>query len=136
MAASQATVHDYEGYVQASSLIVLPGLAEAVREQYSFIATNWEQGDEIFLFGFSRGAYTARATAGLISEIGLLTRDGLPYLAEIFRDVQHRHDADYHPKHPDIPFRNKPSELDPSYRKELQRVSNSPALAHSRARTN
>ncbi|KAK8192759.1 hypothetical protein M8818_007931 [Zalaria obscura] len=97
------------------------GLAEAVREQYSFIATNWEQGDEIFLFGFSRGAYTARATAGLISEIGLLTRDGLPYLAEIFRDVQHRHDADYHPKHPDIPFRNKPSELDPSYRKELQR---------------
>lgn len=45
----------------------------------------------------------------------------MPFLAEIFQDVQHRHDPDYKPKHPDVPFRNKPSALDPRYREELER---------------
>ncbi|KAH9822066.1 putative alpha/beta hydrolase domain (DUF2235), partial [Teratosphaeria destructans] len=97
------------------------GLAEIVREGYSFIATNYTVGDEIFIFGFSRGAYTARAIAGLIGEVGVLTRDGLPFLAEIFRDVQHQHDRDYKPKHPDLPFRDKPPAGDPEYRTELER---------------
>ncbi|TIA14653.1 hypothetical protein D6C81_06646 [Aureobasidium pullulans] len=97
------------------------GLSEAVREGYSYLATNWEIGDEIFLFGFSRGAFTARAIAGLIDNIGMLTKDGLPYLAEIFRDVQHRHDPDYKPKHPNKPFKNKPSVMDPRYSHELER---------------
>lgn len=99
----------------------LLGLAEAVREGYNFLATNYEDGDEIFLLGFSRGAFTARSTAGLIDEVGMLTRKGLPYLAEIFRDVQHRQDKTYKPKHPNIPFRNKPSASDPRYRQELKR---------------
>ncbi|THY26003.1 hypothetical protein D6D01_04659 [Aureobasidium pullulans] len=97
------------------------GLSEAVREGYSYLATNWEIGDEIFLFGFSRGAFTARAIASLIDNIGMLTKDGLPYLAEIFRDVQHRHDPDYKPKHPNKPFKNKPSVMDPRYSHELER---------------
>ncbi|CAD0013744.1 unnamed protein product [Aureobasidium pullulans] len=97
------------------------GLSEAVREGYSYLATNWEIGDEIFLFGFSRGAFTARAIAGLIDNIGMLTKDGLPYLAEIFRDVQRRHDSDYKPKHPNKPFKNKPSVMDPRYSHELER---------------
>lgn len=97
------------------------GLSENVREGYSFIATNYEPGDEIFLFGFSRGAFTARAIAGLIDQIGLLTRTGIPFLGEIFRDIQHRHDPDYHPKYPNIPFRNKPSADDPRYRQEMRR---------------
>lgn len=97
------------------------GLSEAVREAYSFIALNWETDDEIFLFGFSRGAFTARAVAGLISEIGVLTKDGLPYLAEVFEDVQHRRDPHYRPKHPNIPFRDKPSASSPQYKQELRR---------------
>jgi hypothetical protein len=56
-----------------------------------------------------------------VGEIGVLTREGIPFLAEIFRDVQHQHDNDYHPKHPDVPFRDKPSASDPIYRRELQR---------------
>lgn len=51
----------------------------------------------------------------------MLTRDGLPYLAEIFRDVQHQHDPHYKPKHPDLPFKNKPSASNPAYKRELQR---------------
>ncbi|KAK0265693.1 hypothetical protein LTS09_000929 [Friedmanniomyces endolithicus] len=97
------------------------GLAEIVREGYEFVAANWVPGDEIFIFGFSRGAYTARAIAGLIGEIGLLTRAGMPYFPEIFRDVKNKHDRDYKPKHPDIPFRDKPSALDPAYNEELSR---------------
>ncbi|KAL1311357.1 hypothetical protein AAFC00_001531 [Neodothiora populina] len=97
------------------------GLSENVREGYDFVATNYELGDELFFFGFSRGAFTARAIAGLIGEIGVLTKKGMPFFAEIYKDVQHRHDPDYKPQYPDLPFRNKPSALDPRYREELAR---------------
>ena len=39
---------------------------------YTFISRNFEPGDRIFIVGFSRGAYTARALAGLIAARGLL----------------------------------------------------------------
>jgi uncharacterized protein (DUF2235 family) len=57
------------------------GLKENVREAYSYLAINWREGDEIFLLGFSRGAFTARSVGGLIGELGLLTRAGLPYVS-------------------------------------------------------
>jgi uncharacterized protein (DUF2235 family) len=72
-------------------------------------------------FTLTLGSFTARAIAGLIDSIGMLTKDGLPYLGEIFRDVQHRHDTNYKPKHPNKPFKNKPSAMDPRYRHELER---------------
>lgn len=37
------------------------GLAENVCEAYNFVVNNWTDGDELYIFGFSRGAYTARA---------------------------------------------------------------------------
>ena len=37
------------------------GLAENVCEAYNFVVNNYSAGDEIYVFGFSRGAYTARA---------------------------------------------------------------------------
>ncbi|HUK36198.1 MAG TPA: DUF2235 domain-containing protein, partial [Vicinamibacterales bacterium] len=50
------------------------GLFQKIKDAYSRIAVSYEQGDEIFLFGFSRGAYTARSLAGLISIAGLPTK--------------------------------------------------------------
>ncbi|KAF2687322.1 hypothetical protein K458DRAFT_386150 [Lentithecium fluviatile CBS 122367] len=97
------------------------GLSDNVREAYSFLANNYHPGDEIFLLGFSRGAFTARSIGGLIGEIGLLTKKGLPSLAEIFQDVRHRRNPDYVPKNPDIPFPRKPSADDPRYASELER---------------
>ncbi|PPR06254.1 hypothetical protein CVT24_000926 [Panaeolus cyanescens] len=41
---------------------------------YEFLMQNYEAGDKIFLFGFSRGAYTARALAGMIHKVGLLPK--------------------------------------------------------------
>jgi len=53
------------------------GLFGNVRSAYRFLALNYEPGDEIFVFGFSRGAYTARSLVGMIGRVGLLTRDAL-----------------------------------------------------------
>jgi uncharacterized protein (DUF2235 family) len=65
------------------------GLMENVREAYEFIGHNWESvHDEIYLFGFSRGAYTARSVAGLICKFGLLTKrgmDGIGYVLDAYR---------------------------------------------------
>ncbi len=62
------------------------GLATNLEEAYSFIAEHYTEGDRIYLFGFSRGAYTARALASVIRMFGLLERqnDNLyPYVREI-----------------------------------------------------
>ena len=50
------------------------GLSRNVRDAYSFLADNYCDGDEVLLFGFSRGAYTARSVAGLIGWAGLLQK--------------------------------------------------------------
>ena len=86
-----------------------------------FICNNFSRDDEIFLFGFSRGAFTARSVAGLIAGVGLLTKAGLPYLAEVFKDFENRKNPNYQPANPDSPFPNKPSVSDPRYEEELEK---------------
>jgi uncharacterized protein (DUF2235 family) len=66
------------------------GLADKVQEAYGFIAHNYEPGDEIFLFGFSRGAYTARMIAMVIKEIGVLDRTDMDHFAHLFVALQAR----------------------------------------------
>lgn len=51
-----------------------------------------------------------------------MTKTGLPYLAEVFKDFQYRWNPNYRPANPDIPFPNKPSATDPLYGEELQQV--------------
>jgi uncharacterized protein (DUF2235 family) len=48
------------------------GLDAEIINAYEWLIENYNDGDEIFIFGFSRGAYTARSLSGLISECGLL----------------------------------------------------------------
>ncbi len=48
------------------------GLDETVGAGYKFLATNYKDGDEIYLFGFSRGAYAVRALAAMIHALGLV----------------------------------------------------------------
>ena len=49
------------------------GLFQKIKDGYAKIAHVYEQDDEIFLFGFSRGAFTARSLAGMIAVCGLPT---------------------------------------------------------------
>ena len=107
--------------MRAAGGAVGAGLKENVRQAYSFLSVNYKEGDEIFLLGFSRGAYTARAIGGMIGDLGLLTKRGLPYFSEIFEDYKHRHDERYRPKYEDVPFPNKPPFDDPRYVQELER---------------
>ncbi len=48
------------------------GLSGALADAYSFIMSEYEPGDRLFIFGFSRGAYTARALCGMLYMFGLL----------------------------------------------------------------
>ncbi|HEY7642814.1 MAG TPA: DUF2235 domain-containing protein [Steroidobacteraceae bacterium] len=50
------------------------GVIARIVRGYTFISRNYDAGDEIHIAGFSRGAYTARALAGMISSVGLLNR--------------------------------------------------------------
>jgi uncharacterized protein (DUF2235 family) len=50
------------------------GLDDNVLDSYEFIVDNYDDGDAIYLFGFSRGAYTVRVLAGLIHKIGLISK--------------------------------------------------------------
>ena len=49
------------------------GLDDNVLAAYAFLVQHWREGDQIYLFGFSRGAYTVRVLAGMIHKIGLIT---------------------------------------------------------------
>ncbi|GAC70256.1 DUF2235 domain-containing protein [Gordonia soli] len=50
------------------------GLKTNLAEAYTFLMNNWEPEDRIFIFGFSRGAFTARALAGLLHTVGIPRR--------------------------------------------------------------
>jgi uncharacterized protein (DUF2235 family) len=63
------------------------GLKANVVQGYEFIMNHYEPGDKIFLFGFSRGAYTVRAIAGLINHVGLLppgSENLVPYAMKFY----------------------------------------------------
>ncbi len=61
------------------------GLSGHVRDGYRWLCETWQPGDQLYLFGFSRGAYTARSLGGMIRKCGLLRRgaDGKVAAAEI-----------------------------------------------------
>lgn len=50
------------------------GLHKNIMDHYRYIVQNYTPGDELFLFGFSRGAYTIRSVCGLINNCGILRR--------------------------------------------------------------
>ncbi|WP_462164250.1 DUF2235 domain-containing protein [Pseudoalteromonas xiamenensis] len=60
------------------------GLSTNVRRAYRFLVHNYQPGDEIYCFGFSRGAYTVRSVVGLIYQIGLLPKSHAFYLPEAY----------------------------------------------------
>ncbi|MGC9439885.1 DUF2235 domain-containing protein [Streptomyces sp. WG5] len=51
------------------------GLSRNIVNAYRFLVETFEPGDELFLFGFSRGAFTARSLAGLVRNSGILSRE-------------------------------------------------------------
>lgn len=60
------------------------GIEQNVRDLYRSILYNFVPGDELFFFGFSRGAFTVRTLAGLMNRIGMLKKDADYFLPEIY----------------------------------------------------
>jgi uncharacterized protein (DUF2235 family) len=73
------------------------GLSRNVRDCYRFVVDQFDPGDELFLFGFSRGAYTARSTVGLIRNAGILRRENADRVDEAYDLYRSRGDAS-HPR--------------------------------------
>ncbi len=51
------------------------GINSQIRRAYGWLAAHYRPGDQIYLFGYSRGAYAVRSLAGVIDRVGLLQRD-------------------------------------------------------------
>ncbi len=68
------------------------GLVRNIADAYRFLVHNYAAGDELFLFGFSRGAYTARSLAGLLRNSGLLHKAHADRFTAAF-DLYRRQDA-------------------------------------------
>jgi uncharacterized protein (DUF2235 family) len=61
------------------------GVSASILEGYRFLIENYEPGDQLFLFGFSRGAFTVRSLAGLIRSCGILRRNAVDAIPKAFR---------------------------------------------------
>ena len=70
------------------------GLSRNVLDGYHWLTTRYEPGDRIALFGFSRGAYTARSLAGMISACGLIETTDLDE-ATVWQRIQRSYDRGY-----------------------------------------
>ena len=67
------------------------GISENILEAYRYIINTYEPGDELYLFGFSRGAFTVRSLAGLIRNSGILKIENLDQVQRAFTIYRSRH---------------------------------------------
>lgn len=69
------------------------GLGWKVREAYRFLMEHWQPGDRVYLYGFSRGAYSVRVIASFLHMLGLLPSGAenlLPYAFRLLSSARHR----------------------------------------------
>ncbi|CAO3351107.1 DUF2235 domain-containing protein [Azospirillum palustre] len=69
------------------------GLDKKIKDGYRFLASHYNDGDHVFILGFSRGAYTARSLVGLIRNAGLLPADRLGETDEAYALYRKRDDG-------------------------------------------
>jgi uncharacterized protein (DUF2235 family) len=70
------------------------GINKNIMDCYRFIVQNYALGDELYFFGFSRGAYTVRSLAGLLNNCGILDRSNAHLIQTAFEMYK---SADIHP---------------------------------------
>src|SRR4051794_8227249 len=61
------------------------GLSRNVRSCYRFLVETYEPGDELWFLGFSRGAFTARSTVGLVRNCGILRAAEIGRIGDAYR---------------------------------------------------
>lgn len=73
------------------------GISSNILDAYKYLILNYELNDEIFLFGFSRGAFTVRSLAGMIRNSGILRRDCMDMMKKAYKLYKTRSKSS-HPK--------------------------------------
>lgn len=68
------------------------GLSHNVRDAYRYVVENFTPGDELFFFGFSRGAYTVRSVVGFIRNCGILRPEFVDKIGEAYALYRNRKD--------------------------------------------
>ena len=61
------------------------GMMKNIQDGYRFIVQNYDPGDDIYIFGYSRGAYTARALAGMLNKCGILKKTRADLIPQAFK---------------------------------------------------
>ena len=85
-------------YERLHGLAFGKGIYENIAEAYTFLMRNYQAGDQIFLYGFSRGAFTARSVGGLVTQFGVLRPEmqGLvPTLLHVYFSNREKGKRDY-----------------------------------------
>lgn len=67
------------------------GISDNVADAYQFLMRNFQPGDKVYVFGFSRGAYTARALCGMLHIVGLLTEGNEGLIPYAIRMIKKKH---------------------------------------------
>ena len=115
------------------------GLEDNIHDAYRFLVANYESGDELFLFGFSRGAFTARSIGGMVRKCGVLGREHIQH----YRDAIALYRSEHRPTDPAaVKFRKDYSVRQGrhqnqvhrclGYRRRTRYSAARPALAHAR----
>ena len=63
------------------------GLFDQIKDGYRFLREQFQPGDSIYVFGFSRGAYSARSLAGMVLRCGIVKRDANPEFPDLGSDL-------------------------------------------------
>lgn len=66
------------------------GISDNIKEGYRFLVSNYESGDDIYIFGFSRGAFSARSLAGMIRNSGILKREKFSLVNQAYDKYRNR----------------------------------------------
>ena len=66
------------------------GIDRNIQELYEFLAEHYESEDEVYLFGYSRGAYTVRSLAGMIYCCGLLPKKNIAKISSAYALYRNR----------------------------------------------
>jgi hypothetical protein len=70
------------------------GVSVNIEQAYHFIANNYQAGDGLYLFGFSRGAFTARSLSGFLRHVGILAKAQLHRFPAAYLAYRNRQLAD------------------------------------------
>lgn len=87
MGARGAVTRLGKALTRAEGLVAGYGIEDNLEEAYNWLSRNYQAGDRIYVFGFSRGAYTARALTGMLHTVGLLrpgTDSLTPYAVKLY----------------------------------------------------